>query len=273
MALAVALAAGVPGCGHSAPGPIPASGLRGEVAFSAGDGDIWIADLRGGHRRRVVREPGPQEDPSFSPDGRYIVYRDSRRGYNVDDEIRVVAVAGGRSRRLTRGLANEWGPAWSPDGRLIAHNSGVQLHVVRPDGTGDRIATAKVEAEYPAWSPDSRRLAFMSARPSAHGANPDYDIYVVGLDGTGLRRLTRWPGEEGWPVWSPDGRWIAFSTTHDDVGQYEGGGPYRDIWVMAPDGSRKRRVLREAYGTLPAWAPDGRTILFSGAPADWRADD
>jgi Tol biopolymer transport system component len=258
------LVAGVLGCGSSAKPaaprradvppssrPIALAALRGRVVFSR-RGDVWSANADGSGLRRLTSRRGPEFDPSWSPDGSRIVYRDSRRGINVNDEIYVMNADGSHRRNLTHSLWNEWSPAWSPDGRLIAFYSG-QLLVMRPDGGGQRAVT-DVEGEYPAWSPDGRRLAFMSAEPGTRGSNPNYDVFVVNRDGTGLRRLTDWPGEDGWPAWSPDGEWIAFTTTHG-----VGSGRF-DVWVMRADGGAKRRV---APGSFPVWSSDGRFLMFS----------
>src|SRR3972149_10588297 len=48
------------------------------------------------------------------------------------------------------------------------------------------------------------RLAFVSLRSG------EVQIYSVGADGQGERRLTGPSGESVIPVWSPDGRQIAF---------------------------------------------------------------
>ncbi len=256
--------------GHAPPrGPrIRLSTLRGRIAFDCGN-DICVANVDGSDVRNLTNRPGAEFDPTWSPDGSHVAYRDSRRGINNDDEIFVVDAKGTQRRNLTKDSANDWGPAWSPDGRWIAFSSTrdgpPQLYVMRPDGSGVR-RIASVEGEYPAWSPDGRGLVFMSAEPGARGLDPNYDVFRVGLDGSGLTRLTDWPGEDGWPAWSPDGKWIAFTTTHDDDGQWRGGGPYRDIYVCRPDGSDKRRILWRMYGGFPVWSPDGRSILFDGSP-------
>jgi TolB protein len=263
--LSVACAAG---CGATAPSrlpsrhdssraaaapPIALSKLRGRIVFSRHD-DVWVADANGSHAKRLTRRAGPEFDPSWSPDGKRIVYRDSRRGINENDELYVMNADGSHRRNLTHTPSNEWSPSWSPDGHLIAFYSG-ELYVMRPDGTAAR-PTTKVEGEYPAWSPDGKRLAFMSAEPNARGANPNYDVFVVNRDGTGLHRLTDWPGEDGWPAWSPDGRSIAFTTRHDVAN-----GLY-DVWVMRADGSGKHRIASGAY---PVWSPDGQAIMLSAS--------
>lgn len=248
------------GCGAAAPMPSPPvrlASLPGRVAYTH-RGDIWIARPDGSRARRLTRMRGPQDDPTWSPDGRTVAYRDARRGYNRGDEIYAVDVGGSHVRNLTRTAFNEWSPAWSPDGRLIAFYAS-ELYVMHPDGTHVRRLT-QIEGEYPSWAPDGRRLAFMSLRPGARGPNPDYDVFVVNADGSGLVQLTDWPGEDGWPSWSPDGRWIAFSSSHDGHG--------RSIYLMRPDGSGKHRLALPLPATFPVWSPDGRTIMFTSERRD-----
>jgi TolB protein len=237
---------------RSAGPAIALSSLRGRIAVSRND-DVWVAHADGSHPERLTSRPGPEFDPTWSPEGSRIAYRDSRRGINRNDEIYVMSADGSHKRNLTFSPTNEWSPSWSPDGSLIAFYSG-ELYVMRVDGRRMRPVT-RVEGEYPAWSPDSRRLAFMSAEPGARGSNPNYDIFVVDRDGTGLRRLTDWPGEDGWPAWSPDGKRLAFTTRH----AVAAGGDY-DVWLMNADGSSKRRL---ASGSYPVWSPDARAIMFS----------
>ena len=65
----------------------------------------------------------------------------------------------------------------------------------------------------PAWSPDGRRLAFARTVP---GFNTE--IYVVGVDGKGLRRLTHNRGQDAEPSWAPNGKRIAWSFGATRVG-------------------------------------------------------
>jgi Tol biopolymer transport system component len=240
---------------------IALSSLRGTIALTHG-GNVWVAATDGTHGRPLTTRTGPEFDPSWSPDGSQIVYRDSRRGINANDELYIMNSDGSQPRNLTRSSENEWSPSWSPDGKLIAFYAGY-LYVIRPDGT-DRHPITKVEGEYPDWSPDGRRLAFMSAEDDARGGDPNYDIFVVNRDGTGLHRLTAWPGEDGWPSWSPDGKSIAFTSTHNLPNRGD-----HALWVMRADGSAKHRIVR---GEFPVWSPHDNVIMFSpsgGANGDY----
>jgi TolB protein len=238
--------------------PIALSSLHGQIAYSHAN-QIWIARADGSHARPLTGGRGPKIDPSWAPGGHQIAYRDSRHGFNRNDELYVIDADGRRAMNITRSPENEWSPSWSPDGGLIAYYSG-ELWAMRPDGTHAHAIT-DVEGEYPAWSPDGTKLAFMSGAPDARGIDPNYDVFVVNRDGSGLRRLTDWPGEDGYPAWSPDGKRIAFSSTHG------GPGPLRYLlYVMNADGSDKRRVAHGMLGAYPVWSPDGREILFTGGP-------
>jgi TolB protein len=244
--------------------PIKLSSLRGRLVFSKND-DIWTGNADGSDQRRLTHRKGPEFDPSWSPDGSKITYRDSRRGINDNDEIYVMDADGSHQRNLTHSPDNEWSPAWSPDGSLIAYYSG-QLYVMRPDGTHARGLT-NVEGEYPAWSPDGKQIAFMSAQPNARGSNPNYDVAVVNRDGSGLHRLTYWPEEDGWPAWSPDGKWIAFNSKHGAEGVDF------PLWVMKADGSEKRLIVGSRSAGFPVWSPDGKTIMVSGSASRPRGGD
>ncbi len=92
-------------------------------------------------------------------------------------------------------------------------------------------------------------LAFVGADRSVP------QIFVVGADGTGRRRLTDAPGSSTTPVWSHDGRTIAFVRRSGEGSQ---------VYVMNADGGSPR-ALTAGPGRVagPAWSPDGRQIAFT----------
>lgn len=109
---------------------------------------------------------------------------------------------------------------------------------------------------HPALSPDGSWVAFESDR----GGQPD--LWVIKVDGTGLRRVTDHPADDRWPTWSPAGDRIAFTSTRDD--------PAGDIYsVPATGGSATRLTVDPAADTQPAWSPAGDRIAFT--TTRWRA--
>src|SRR5688572_30395519 len=137
----------------AAPDELPAAGLRrSRITFAGDDGEIHVLSLAGSDDRTVTSFPGPQFDPDGH--GRLLVFRDSRAGVNVNDDIAVIRTDGSGFRNLTRSRdANEWGPVWSPDGRQIVYSSdenGVpQLFVMDADGSNVRHLS-DTWGEYPA---------------------------------------------------------------------------------------------------------------------------
>jgi Tol biopolymer transport system component len=72
------------------------------------------------------------------------------------------------------------------------------------------------------------RIVFMSTR------HDNLEIYIMNLDGSGLRRLTNNAASDGLPVWSPDGRTIAYVSDQ--------GGAWA-IWAISPNGSNRRKLF------------------------------
>src|SRR5262245_2354633 len=56
---------------------------EGRFAFGL-DGDIWVMEADGTGRRRLTRGPGTDFDPTWSPDGAWILFRTDRGHYRPD---------------------------------------------------------------------------------------------------------------------------------------------------------------------------------------------
>jgi WD40 repeat protein/calcineurin-like phosphoesterase family protein len=157
----------------------------------------------------------------------------------------------GSGSRFLRTSARPSRPSFSPQGRRIAYAAAGQIWVMQADGSAHRAVTATYypgNAD-PAWSPGGDALVFSGGPAGAR------DVFTIGADGEGLRRLTAKAVDEGSPAWSARGR-IAF------VRRTSGGDG--DIWSMSATGGAAVRVTRGAADDRePAWSPDGRRIAFT----------
>lgn len=85
-----------------------------------------------------------------------------------------------------------------------------QVYVRGADGAVRRLTTGR-DAAHPELSVDGRTVVFDSAEPGA-GESSQRDLWSVGVDGSGLRRLTESPANETHPTLSPDATRIAYAS-------------------------------------------------------------
>ncbi len=107
----------------------------------------------------------------------------------------------------------------------------------------------------PQVSPDGRAVVFVLTSYDTAENKSTADLWLVGVDGTGLRRLTTHSAKPSNPRWSPDGRFIYFLSARTETSQ---------VWRIPVDGGEAEQITREPLdlGSL-AISPDGRYLAFS----------
>lgn len=146
-------------------------------------------------------------------------------------------------------------PRFSPDGGKVVFsverggNTDIFVMDLKNRGTPPtRLTVDPAIDTSPSFSPDGSKIVFNSDRSGSP------QIYIMGADGSNPRRISFAQGRYTTPVWSPTGEFIAFTKQT---------GSEFHIGVMRPDGSDERILTSSYLDEGPAWAPNGRVLLFS----------
>jgi Tol biopolymer transport system component len=221
-------------------------GLTGATLLIAAVGVyLWL-----GRRARVADKPGPsvtvsgtrritfdtgcEEYPSFTPDGRSLVYDGLAEG---DYEMLALDLASGTSRRLTREAGWDYGGAISPDGKLISYvhvsDEGREVRVVpiAGDGNGGSRKLGMSAAGFPSWSRDGAVLAGDGDRVVRWGLQKGARQTVVAqlAAGTMVRYVGAFDNGDMAALWQP-----SHASNEVVVGELPRGGPPRIVEAKLP---------------------------------------
>ncbi|HJZ71653.1 MAG TPA: hypothetical protein VKE51_07915 [Vicinamibacterales bacterium] len=267
-----------------APRPVDVAGLRLPDVKAASD-DTSEADEPNSLVRAVDANNRPVFSDAFVSRSAAVVALTSPSA--DEDRLRIMTIGDADG-------AHNYHVRLSPDGRMVTYDSdrdGAQgIYVADRDGSHVRRISGSGYAVMPMWAPDARQIAFLRAEPDDATV---WNLWVVALDGGGMRRLTQYHDGQLWSgSWFPDGqrlcyshngRLVVFDLRTNSSRAYETpvkGRPIREP-VVSPDGANivfqvlrnggwlldlrnasMRRVIDDPTVEAFAWSPDGRRIVY-----------
>jgi Tol biopolymer transport system component len=217
-----------------------------------------------GKHLRAILPRVPTSVPHWSPDGSKLALQAALSGGH---STIILNPDTGKRRVLSPPDPNiaTYCSVWSPDATHFAcDGESDSTHAVNgvytirsSDGRGlKRVTNADGALDIPiAYSPDGKQIVFGRVGPN-HNCLTTSALYVVYVNGGGLRRITPWGFCDDDGSWSPDGTKIAFAS----------GNGHGRIYVVHPDGSGLRKIPLKVSGTSGlgdvSWSPDGTKITF-----------
>ena len=209
--------------------------------------------------------PGAIRSPSWSPDGKSVVYeRITRLGWtqhlqptlSPDPDFEL--------------FLNEPFALFSPDGTQLVYSEyglrmsdrtglegsdpmNASIEIMKADGTGKTTLFHKegFSAFSGVWSPDGKEVALSVGRFFRAPGLPPAQIGLINADGSSFRLLVDDEMNNGFPSWSPDGDRLVFKRG-------------RQLVVTNLTGTDLVPLTEAShYSNFPQWSPDGERIIFT----------
>lgn len=213
--------------------------------------EIYVSHLDGTERFQVTNNRTINLFPSWSPDGKSIIYTSYK---DRSPGLYQFELFSGKEVKWSPANGRYIGGQMSPDGRYVAatleQGGDTSLFLLDANGKVIRRLTSDPGLEVsPSWSPDGKQIVYVSDRSGSP------QLYILDVASGSSRRLTYTGSYNTAPAWSPRGDRVAYTGR---VGRRFA------IFTIAVEGGDARQLTSDSSDSEdPAWAPDGRFIVFS----------
>lgn len=242
--------------------PEPFGPAANGLVVYAESGDIYARDAVGGAPRLLIGGPETERIIGFSRQGDQMLFaREPRPDTKLT--LWVSRPDGTGLRKLDGEYLNISGVDWSPAGDAVAVTHSPKgrdvLSILPFDGSPATLFKLDVTATEVAWRPpDGAQLSFRGKDAQGWG------IFLIGRDGTGLRRLdlaSERLFETEYDVrghrWAADGQRLMFDQLHDVMA-----GNHSGLRIHVAEVSRAGDVLSDTRFEFEDWADDELNATF-----------
>jgi Tol biopolymer transport system component len=246
--------------------------------------DIYRYNTDGSGRLQLTSDPASEDQPTWSPDGKTIVYR--KLNGNTFDLYLMNADGSNKRELLIDPAHDEKTPAFSRDGKRVVFFSdrdGIRWNLYAIELATrkvERLTHDKVEDKHPQYTPDGH-VVFHSSRGATHvtleggEAFDVMNLWSLDPETGALAELTSsdsfvsaYGMRDNRHAWiSPDGRYVAYHSNVIEADRKHAGiyrKRHRELCIATVDGSRRIFLTPGDHRNFkhPTWAADGKGLFF-----------
>ena len=208
-------------------------------------------DYDGHAQRRITGHISTSLSPVWARDGSGLLYLSFFEG---SPGVYWADLVTGRKTPVIAGEQPAYSPSLCPDGDTVLfarRTSNMEIFTVsRSGGTPRQLTRSSRIDTNPECSPDGKRIAFTSSRSGTP------QIYVMGIDGADLQRVTFEGRYNEGASWHPDGSRVVYSRRADR-------GDRHDIAVVdLVTGQDQLLTTGPGSHENPSFSPNGEWIIF-----------
>ncbi len=250
------------------------NGLVGEDDMESSE--VGVMDIDGGNYKLLTRNNSADFGAVWSPDGSRILFTTSR--FDGQFDLATIKSDGSGFKRLTSTKQiHEMDPHWGNNNVIVFNrwfpgkipvaciwkmdsNGKNEVQLTKPNFPKKSYGAPFGDMD-PKVSPDGRMIAFERHQNNKGNFGfGNYDLYVMNIDGSNVKNISRNNAAEAVPTWSLNGKELAFWAISEKAEDA------LDIFITNIDGTKRRKVTREPdllEEEMPSWISKDM-LIFSG---------
>jgi TolB protein len=227
------------------------------VSNKSGNEDIFSMNLDGSELTQLTDDPGSDQYPSASPDGKKIAYSATIGG---TWQIVVMNWDGSEKQQITSGPYRHGFPSWSFDGKYIFFEMYIDENweIYRMDSDGSNLKRLTKNPGIDDWHPGAHPFEYKVIYES--GPSGSEDIYMIDANGENMKKITKSDRRYRVPKFLIDGSKIIFmGFDNNNLPQ---------VFMIDTNGENISQITSSPGGAgIPSPSPDNKFIAYNGNPS------